>query len=113
MRTLKQRGERRTHKNSTDRAIASGEGVAVGELFGVSVAAIMQKASGTLTLVGVHELPKKENDVVTAGQKLHWNTKELHLTVTEEGNTFAGVAFNEAGQHDKKVEILLKQGPGA
>ncbi|TAH39287.1 MAG: DUF2190 family protein [Planctomycetota bacterium] len=79
------------------RALASGEGVLVGSIFGVAQHVAANAAEVETEVVGVFELPKLSTDVVTQGALLYWDNTNFRLTVTASGNTKVGVAVAAAG----------------
>jgi len=75
--------------------VASGAGVAVGNLFGV---AVHDAASGDpveISTLGVFDLPKPNTQVWAAGDPLYWNGGQASKTAGT-GNIFIGVALEPA-----------------
>lgn len=88
-------------------AVASGEGVLIGDLFGVANGDAANGETVVLSTVGVFTLPKAATDVVTVGASLYWDSAEGELTVTATGNTFVGHAVTAAGNPSAAVAVRL------
>ena len=73
-------------------AVASGDGVQVGSIFGVATTGAAQGFPVELKREGVFTLPVLNTDVITAGAKLFWDATNKRLTVTATSNTLVGAA---------------------
>ena len=85
-------------------AIASGDGVAVGTMFGVATGDAAIGETCVVQLTGVVSLAKKTADTFTQGCKVYWDAANKYVTTTETGNTFAGWYF---GADDDNAEVRL------
>ena len=88
-------------------AVASGDGMRVGSIFAVALAAASNGANVQAQRVGVWTLPKLTSDDVTAGSKLYWDNTNKRLTLTSSGNTLVGAATAAAGTSATTVSVLL------
>lgn len=77
-------------------AIASGEGVLSGSLFGVATGDIADGDTGQIKTTGVFELPKTASQAWTVGAKIYWTPGGV-ATTTATGNTLIGVAYAAVG----------------
>jgi predicted RecA/RadA family phage recombinase len=57
--------------------------------------------------LGVYEVKKKTTDVITQGEALYWDATEGELTETATSNTFAGYAWEAAGNTATTVLVKL------
>lgn len=88
----------------------SGDGIVLGDLFGVVLADVITGDLGGASVTGVHELPVLGTDNVTIGQRLYWNAGNEALTLTEAGNLAIGKAAGSSGAGVTTVEALLLPG---
>ncbi|SIN98948.1 DUF2190 family protein [Vannielia litorea] len=88
-------------------AVASGEGVLVGALFGVASGDAASGEDVTIQTLGVFELPKASTDVVTVGAAVYWDATEGEVTVTATDNTFIGHAVAAAGNPSGTARVRL------
>lgn len=77
-------------------AVASGDGVLAGTLFGVAAGDVADGEVGNLKTTGVFELPKAGSQAWTVGAKVYW-TSGGAATTTASGNTLIGVAYEAVG----------------
>ena len=75
--------------------IASGAGVLVGSLFGVTAGAIANGAQGVINLTGVYDLPKVASQAWTVGALVYWTGTAC--TATASTNKLIGVAVASVG----------------
>lgn len=89
--------------------LASGDLVLIGTKVGVALVTIANGATGSASVVGVHEVPKLSTDVVTQGAALYLDAANKRLTVdTAVGaNKYAGYAFAAAGAGATTVLVKL------
>ena len=73
-------------------AVAAGEAILVGKIFGVAVAAVAAGEAGEFVTEGVFDLPILAADVVVQGAPLYWDADDKRLTIADAGNTRVGVA---------------------
>ncbi|SNT09792.1 DUF2190 family protein [Antarctobacter heliothermus] len=73
-------------------AVASGDGLLVGSIFGVAAgdAAITEPVE--TALVGVFDLKKVASQAWSAGDKVYWDNTNKEATKTATANTLIGVA---------------------
>lgn len=88
--------------------IASGAGILVGSIVGVSLAAGVSGDTVQVAVEGVFAVKKKTTDVVAQGAILYWDNTNKELTTTSTSNTKAGYAYSAAGNGATTVEILLR-----
>lgn len=88
-------------------AVASGEGVLVGSLFGVAIDAAANGADVVLQLEGAFTLPKTTGQAWAVGVKLYWASGAGEATTTATSNTLIGVAIEAAGTADTSGTVRL------
>ena len=73
-------------------AVASGDGLLVGSIFGVAAgtAAIGEAVEAALT--GIYDLKKVASQAWAAGDKVYWDNTAKEATKTTTSNTLIGVA---------------------
>lgn len=89
-------------------AVASGQPVTMGSLFGVAVTAAANGQSFEATLVGIFDLPKATG-AVTAGQLIYWDASEAEASTSADSgaNKLIGAAIKEAGSAAATVRVRL------
>lgn len=90
-------------------AVASGEAILLGKIFGVAVAALLANVPGEFVTEGVFDLPALGTDTATVGAILYWDTANKRLTTTAAGNTRVGVAVAAKANGDATVRIKLDE----
>jgi predicted RecA/RadA family phage recombinase len=90
-------------------ALASGEGVLIGALFGVATTAAAAGAPVVLRLVGVVTQPKATG-AIAAGAKVYWDATNKRVTTTATGNSVIGHAARAALSADALAYIRLQPG---
>ena len=90
-------------------ALASGDGVLIGALFGVAATAAASGARVAISTKGVFEMPKASADNITAGALLYWDDTAQVLTLDNDtgGNPKVGVAVQAAGAGASTVRARL------
>lgn len=89
-------------------AKSAGDGVKVGQIFGVAVCDAASGASVEIARKGVYTLPKLSTDVITAGDLLYWDNTNSRLTKTSAvGLLLVGVAAEAAGNGVATIAALL------
>lgn len=83
-------GHGRTIKAAVAADVVSGDGVVVGELFGLATTDITSGTYGHILISGQVLLPAKGTDTFTAGVKVYWDATEGYVTTTSSGNKLAG-----------------------
>jgi predicted RecA/RadA family phage recombinase len=72
-------------------AVASGDGLLVGAIFGVAANAAANGANVETKINGVFELTTLSTDTATAGTKAYWDNTNKRVTTTASGNSLIGV----------------------
>jgi predicted RecA/RadA family phage recombinase len=88
-------------------AVASGEGVQIGDLFGVASGDAASGATVVIATNGVFTLPKATTDDVAVGASLYWDSAAGELTVMATDNLFVGHAVAAAGNPSAMVAVRL------
>ena len=73
-------------------AVASGDGLLVGAIFGVASGAAALGEPVEAALVGVFDLTKVGSQAWTAGAKVYWDNTNKRCTIVATDNTAVGVA---------------------
>lgn len=87
-------------------ALASGEGVVIGGMFGVATTAAASGAPVVLRLRGVVTLPKGSG-ALTQFQKAYWDATNKRVTGTATSNSLIGTAARPAASGDAIAYVLL------
>ncbi len=117
-RTYVQPGHVIDYVNTTGAAIPSGAVVRVGQLIGVALAAIPVGATGSVSIDGVHRLPKVPGAVIAQGESLVWDSSAAafddNAAVPAAGDVSgpAAVAFEAAGNGVAALLVRLTGTPG-
>jgi predicted RecA/RadA family phage recombinase len=88
-------------------ALASGQGLKTGTLFGVvqDTAAIGELF--TLVRVGHFEMVKNAGESFAVGDKIYWDDTDKNVTKTSTSNTVIGAATAVAATADLVADVLL------
>lgn len=78
-------------------ALASGDGILVGAIFGVAQVSVANGEGVPLLVTGVFELPKAASQAWTVGARVYWDNTARVTTTTATGNTLIGVAVKAVG----------------
>ena len=73
-------------------AVASGDGLLVGSIFGVASGTAAVGESVEAALTGVYDLKKVASQAWAAGDKIYWDNTAKNTTKTLTSNTLIGVA---------------------
>lgn len=73
-------------------AVASGDGLLVGSIFGVAAGAAALGETVEAALVGVFDLKKVASQAWSVGDKVYWDNTNKEATKTTPSNTLIGVA---------------------
>ena len=73
-------------------AVASGDGLLVGSIFGVASGDAANGESIEVALVGVFDLKKVASQAWSAGDKVYWDNTNKEATKTATATTLIGVA---------------------
>ncbi len=87
--------------------IASGEGVLVGNIFGISVMDAVAGDEVEIATVGVYELPKLSTAVIAQGDRVAWNSSTGKVVVPATGMFPLGVATLAAGNGTATIKVRL------
>lgn len=87
--------------------LASGEGFAVGAIFGVAAYAAASGAPVEAKRSGVYDLEKKSGEAWTVGVRLYFDAAAKALTTDHEENIFVGAALADAGESATSGRVLL------
>lgn len=87
--------------------VSSGDGVLVGNLFGVAVADYAEAATGQMVTRGVFTLPKLSTDTLTEHQKVYWDATNSRVTETSLDNYPIGVSVAVAGSGTTTAKVRL------
>lgn len=74
-------------------AVASGDGLLVGSIFGVAAGAAALGEPVETALVGVFDITKIGSQAWTAGARIYWDDTNKLTTNVETSNTLIGVAI--------------------
>jgi predicted RecA/RadA family phage recombinase len=85
-----QKGEVIDYKNSGETDIAYGGVVSLTTRIGIAAEKIPAGETGSLRVVGVHELDASNSVEFTVGAALYWDATNKCLTTTSSGNIPAG-----------------------
>ncbi len=73
-------------------AVASGDGLLVGSVFGVAAGGAANAETVEAALVGVFDLKKVASQAWVVGDKIYWDNTNKETTKTATSNTLIGVA---------------------
>lgn len=88
-------------------AVASGVGVLVGSLFGVSAHSAASGAAVEIATRGVYTLAKATGAAWTQGARIYWDDTAKNCTTTASTNKLIGVATAAAASGDTTGNVLL------
>jgi len=78
-------------------AVSSGDGVKLGQIFGVAVTDAANGADLVIKTEGVFELDKVGSQAWTIGALVYWDDSNKYCTTTASGNVLIGVATAAVG----------------
>jgi predicted RecA/RadA family phage recombinase len=87
--------------------VKSGDAVVLGSLFGIAEVDAAEGETYSLTLVGVHVLPKATGAGINAGAKTYYDVSEKNCVALDTGNVLIGAAVDTAGSSDTTVKVRL------
>jgi predicted RecA/RadA family phage recombinase len=73
-------------------AVASGDGLLVGSIFGVATGSAALGETVEAALVGIFDLKKVASQAWAAGDKVYWDNTNKEATQTATANTLIGIA---------------------
>src|SRR5581483_3037258 len=106
MKNFIQRGEMITISAPTS-GLTAGQGVLVGNLFGVAAKAAAEDESVEMATVGVYELPKLASAVIAAGARVAWDDTAKQVVLSGTGMVPVGIATLAAGNGMTTVRVRL------
>jgi predicted RecA/RadA family phage recombinase len=106
MKNFIQRGDMITVTAPTG-GVTSGQGVLVGNLFGVAATTVAEGESVEVATVGVYELPKLVSAVIAAGARVAWDDTAKQVVLPGTGMVPIGIATLAAGNGIGAVRIRL------
>lgn len=92
-------------------AVASGDFVVVGSLYGVAMGTSAINDPVVLSREGVFKLPKLAGTAWVQGDKLYWDAGAANFTKVAAGNKAIGVAFAAAASADTTGQVSLDEVP--
>lgn len=87
--------------------VASGQGVLVGNLFGVAATTVAEGESAEIATIGVYELPKLVSAVIAAGARVAWDDTAKQVVLPGTGMVPIGIASVAAGNGVGTVRVRL------
>lgn len=115
-RTYAQPGEILTYINGGDSAINAGSTVLVGIVLAVALVDIPPGESGSVSIEGVHNVPKVAGTAWSQGDRLDWDSSEEAFgkgIEEEEGDVLGcAIAAAAAGSAATTGEVILTPGCG-
>lgn len=87
--------------------LASGQGVLIGNLFGVAATTVAEGESVEIATVGVYELPKLASAVIAAGARVAWDDTAKQVVLPGTGMVPIGIATVAAGNGITTVRVRL------
>jgi predicted RecA/RadA family phage recombinase len=87
--------------------IASGEGVIVGNIFGIAAYAAVEGDPLELATTGVYKLPKVTAAVLTVGARVAWDNTAKNINVPGAGRFPVGTATEAAGNGITSIAVRL------
>ena len=94
-------------------AVASGDGLLVGSIFGVASGAAAIGNAVEASTEGVYELAKVGAQAWTAGAAIHWDDAARKATSVSAGNSFIGYAVEGAANPSDTGAVKLVHAAGA
>ncbi len=90
-------------------AATSGQGVLVGNLFGIAAGNAAIGEALDLVTVGVFEMPKVSTDAIAVGDLIYWDDSETLVTTDDDtgNNELVGIAVTAAGNPSGTVNVRL------
>lgn len=88
-------------------AASSGDGVKLGNLFGIASGDAAIGDPLVIVTTGVFDMPKVSTDDLAVGDVIYWKAADSAVTSTASGNTKIGVAVSAAGNPSGSVRVRL------
>ncbi|MFZ3141151.1 DUF2190 family protein [Polaromonas sp.] len=105
MKNFKQKGDILTLISVA--AIASGAGLLVGSIFGITQKAVGAGEEVDVLREGVFTVPKNSAEAWTVGAKVYWDDTAKVFTITNTTDTLVGVAYAIAANPSAIGTVLL------
>lgn len=106
MKNFIQRGDVITTTAPTG-GVSSGQGLLVGNLFGVAATTVAEGESVEIATVGVYELPKLVSAVIAAGARVSWDDTAKQVVLPGTGMVPIGIATLAVGNGATAVRVRL------
>jgi predicted RecA/RadA family phage recombinase len=90
--------------------VKSNDGIVLGSLFGIAEVDAAEGETYSLTLVGVHRVPKATGGPLAAGALAYWDAAAKNVTATAAGNTMIGAIVEQAASADTSALVRLNGG---
>jgi predicted RecA/RadA family phage recombinase len=87
--------------------VTSGQGMLVGNLFGVAATTAAEGESVEIATVGVYELPKLMSAVIAAGDRVAWDVTAKQVVLPGTGMVPIGIATLAAGNGVATLRVRL------
>lgn len=87
--------------------VSSGDGVIIGNLFGIAAKTAAQGESVEIAATGVYDLPKLSSAVITVGARVSWDTTGKQVVLPDEDMYPIGTALTAAGNGITTVRVRL------
>jgi predicted RecA/RadA family phage recombinase len=87
--------------------ITSGDGMLVGNLFGVAATTAVEGEPAEVATTGVYSLPKAASAVLTLGARVSWDNTAKVVTTPGTGRYPIGIAVEDAGTGTTTVAVRL------
>ncbi|HMR03697.1 MAG TPA: DUF2190 family protein [Candidatus Competibacter phosphatis] len=87
--------------------VTSGEGMIIGNIFGVAAYSAAEGDPLELATTGVYKLPKATTTVLTVGARVAWDNTAKNINVPGAGRFPVGVATEAAGNGITSVAVRL------
>ena len=103
-----QRGESLDYKNETAKQINAGEVVVFGTRIGIAGTTIPVGSTGSIHMVGVFKIPKKDGEAIEKGAIVYYSEDGLTAIAAEEQSVpVAGFAVDTSVAASKTVTVKL------
>jgi predicted RecA/RadA family phage recombinase len=106
MKNFIQRGDMVTVTAPTG-GVTSGQGMLIGNLFGVAATTVAEGESVEIATVGVYELPKLVSAVIAAGARVAWDDTAKQVVLPGTGMMTIGIATLAAGNGVATLRVRL------
>ncbi|ARA70939.1 TPA: DUF2190 family protein [Pasteurella multocida] len=96
-----------TLRFTAKKAVKSGDVVVVGEMVGVAITDVENKAQGVLRVTGVFTVKAKQADNIEKGAVLYWDESAGEATTTKGSHKVLGKAWSDSGTSSTEVDVKL------